>query len=332
MTDSVQEQLLGYLLGALDESEQETVAARLESDAEVRERLAEVRDRLERLSSAWPSFSPPPGLAERTCCFVASQRRSPVLTASRRRPMSPATAPPSWIGRIRWVDVAVAAGIFLAAGLLLLPAIHGSRFRARITTCQDKVGKIGEGLTQYSEYHGGDFPRVPAEGKLAAAGIYAPTLLSNGLLAEASEVVCPSSALAEQRAFRIPSLEELQSAAAEEVNRLLPQIGGSYGYCFGHMEDGTYRPTRNFRREHFALVSDSPSDQLPDHQSLNHGGRGQNVLYEDGSVRFMVSPRVADHADHFFTNDDGLVAAGRHLHDSVIGSSASRPIIYVDYR
>ncbi len=72
MTDPVQEQLLGHLLGALDDSEQEQVAVRLRSEPEFREQLALVRSRLEPLSAARCDFLPPPGLAERTCRFVAT--------------------------------------------------------------------------------------------------------------------------------------------------------------------------------------------------------------------------------------------------------------------
>ena len=40
MTDSVQEQLLGYLLGALDDPEQESVEARLKRDPDLRRQLS----------------------------------------------------------------------------------------------------------------------------------------------------------------------------------------------------------------------------------------------------------------------------------------------------
>lgn len=326
---SVQEQLLGHLLGALDDGEEQAVAARLRSDPDLREQLQRVGLQLEPLSAGVCDFLPPPGLAERTCRFVAAHGKLPAAAGSRRRSMSADAAPLGWIGRIRWTDVAVAAVIFAAASLLIVPAILSSRFDSRVAVCRDNLRDLGRALTQYSERHGDYFPPVPTEGRLAGAGIYAPVLLCDGLLTDFSRVVCPGSALAEVRDFGVPSIDELQTASAEEAERLRHRMGGSYGYNLGHMQDGVYHATKNLRRGEFALMADGPGADLPGHQSPNHGGRGQNVLLEDGSVQYYSSPRPYPEADHIYANDDGIVAAGTHLNDSVIGSSSAVPIIYV---
>ena len=69
-----------------------------------------------------------------------------------------------------------------------------------------------------------------------------------------------------------------------------------------------------------------PASTSGDRQSANHGGRGQNVLFESGRVGFVTSPRSTARSDHFFLNDDGQVAAGTHAEDSVIGSSHTGPL------
>ncbi len=74
MIESVQEQLLGHLLGALDDSQHESIHARLEHDPEFRRQLSVVGRMLEPLESARRDFTPPSGLAERTCRLVASYR------------------------------------------------------------------------------------------------------------------------------------------------------------------------------------------------------------------------------------------------------------------
>ena len=74
MIESVQEQLLGHLLGALDDSQHESIHARLERDPELRRQLSVVGSMLEPLEFARCNFTPPAGLAERTCRFVASHR------------------------------------------------------------------------------------------------------------------------------------------------------------------------------------------------------------------------------------------------------------------
>ena len=339
MADSAPEQLLGYLLGALEDSEQKLVEDQLQGDSRLRRELALLEKGLKPLEAARGEFSPPPGLATKTCRFVAARAERPTAANSPRRPattprmqpMSAAAAGPSGTSRWNWWDMAVALGILVAASLLVLPAIQNSRFTARLTTCQDNLRQIGLALSQYSRMHAGYFPYVPPRGKLKYAGIYAPTLSGAGLLQDANWVICPASLLAGDRKFHMPSLEELRAAVTrDELNSLRRLMGGSYGYCMGFVEEGTYHCTRNLGRTFFALMSDAPGPDLPGHQSLNHGGRGQNVLFEDGRVIFLTTPKPGDHNDHFFLNDRGEVGAGDHRNDSVIGSSLSTPIIYVN--
>ena len=64
---------------------------------------------------------------------------------------------------------------------------------------------------------------------------------------------------------------------------------------------------------------------LPGYQSDNHGGRGQNVLFEDNHVRFVVNTITNNGGDAFFRNHDGFVAPGVNENDSVIGGSAASP-------
>jgi hypothetical protein len=79
-------------------------------------------------------------------------------------------------------------------------------------------------------------------------------------------------------------------------------------------------------------MADAPSLSLPNRQTQHHGGRGQNVLFEDGHVAFLTSSQPCDSADDIFANDHHLVAAGDHQNDSVIAPSGTAPMIYVNYR
>jgi len=346
MTESAREHLLGYLLGALDDAERDVVEEHLYRDAELRWELALLREGMKPLAATRQDFSAPANLAARTCQFVASHRQQMAAetetapeqpaaavidqaeqSVSVRREMSPEPESPTLIGGWSWKDLAIAAAIIVAASLLIIPAIHSSRAQARMMACQDNLRQLGLALTQYSQHNHDFFPPVPSVGKLAAAGIYAPTLLGSNFLADMRQIICPDSSLADNTEFEIPSLEKLQSTAdSRELDRLHRSMGGSYGYCLGHMLHGCYHHTKNLRRKDFAVMADAPSAHLPSYQSANHGGSGQNVLYEDRRVQFVVSPKPNHQADDFFVNDDGLVAAGTHRDDSVIGPSAARPI------
>ena len=107
-------------------------------------------------------------------------------------------------------------------------------------------------------------------------------------------------------------------------------MGGSYGYNLGYVRNGKYQATKNLYRDNFAIMSDSPNPNAPNLQSSNHGGRGQNVLFENGSVQFLTSTKALGSNDDIFTNDDGHVAAGLNPNDSVIGSSSAAPITFVN--
>jgi hypothetical protein len=330
---NVEQQLLGYLLGALDDAEQDAMEEELQRDSQLREQLVMLRQRLEPLRDMrGEDDDPPAGLARRTCELVVAYAAThseqspamlppPPLVPGGASPVAPPVGP--WgAGRPwTWPDLTVVAGIVLAALAVIFPAIQSSRFRAQLFTCQDHLRQLGQSLTQYSVRHRGVFPQVPQQGTLAAAGVYAPVLLGDGFLDDKRWVLCPSSPLAADSQFRVPSLDELRSAQGAELARLRAVMGGSYGYSLGYTEDGRYRPTRNLGRAHFALMADAPSHSLPGYQSLNHGGRGQNVLFEDGHVTFLTSPKAPGPNDDLFVNDIGAVAPGRHCNDSVIGAS-----------
>ena len=326
MSHPVEEQLLGYAIGALDDSEREQIEEGLKNDPWLRRELASVRERLKPLETSAVVFDPPPGLAERACQLVAMQAAAE--SARRARPsISALPAPVGWLSHTRWPDLVMAIGVGLAASLLLLPAVRSNRFSAQLAACQDNLRKVGFALQSYSQRHGGFFPLVPSQGRLAVAGIYAPMLLRGGFLTESQTVVCPGSGLNDAARFRVPSLDELEKAAQDDLPRLRCAMGGSYGYCLGHLRNGVYEGTRNRQRPCFALVSDAPSPDRPGHQSRNHGGRGQNVLFEDGHVSFLTCSKPCNLFDDIFVNDNGLVAAGLHEDDAVIGPSDASPLV-----
>ena len=329
MTERVREQVLGFLLGVLDDSEMDQVRARLQTDPVYQRALVRVRLELGRVDVSPVEFDPPPGLAQRTCDFVFAQARRAGVGI--RRSMTPLSAAASWSGSIHWLDVAVASAVVILGVLVTLPAIHSLRFQARLAACQDNLRQLGLALTDYSQRNGDRFPRVPAAGKLAAAGIYAPVLAHDGFLTEPQRVLCPESLTDNTKEFRIPTLEELRAASETTGAHLRQQMGGSYGYCVGHLDRGMLVPTKNTYRPYFAIMADAPDNSLPGHQSPNHGGRGQNVLFEDGHVEFATSS-LARSGDDIFANDDHLVSAGIHRDDSVIAPSGTAPIIFTNYR
>lgn len=313
----MREQLLGYLMDALEPDERRLVEERLRDDARLQRELELLHEALEPLRQTEDEFEPPAGLAARTSQLAAEGRREPAPQPAAGEPLG---------GPSRWslMDLAVAAGIFIAAGLLFFPAIQHSRASARLTACQNNLRRLGAALTEYSGLNHNYFPAVPREGNLAAAGVYSVRLAEQGLLKDPSWLTCPASEQAEP--VRILSAAEIEAARGAALRQMWRQMGGSYGYTFGYVNERGYQNVRNLRRAHFALMADSPSPGGGDFASRNHGRAGQNVLYEDGHVRHLVDCVEQGRGDHIFLNDRGRVAAGTHPNDAVVGPSAAAPL------
>lgn len=337
----MREELVGYLLDALSADERAAVERRLRQDPRLQYELELLHDSLEPLRNDEEVFAPPPGLALRACAHVsrhtaavAGHLSGVAHAAGVKRRGGKAMAPAlAWGGKFggNWslADLVVAAGIFLAATTLLFPALQHSRNHARIAGCQNNLRQLGASLAQYSQFEGGYFPAIPSAGKLAAAGLYAVELSEKQLLPDEQLLLCPNSPLAAREAdspFHVPTRPQLQVASGAQLASLHKAMGGSYGYNLGYMQDGDYRTVRNQGRPTFAMMADAPSLELEGRRSKNHNTCGQNVLYEDGHVRFVTNCMQEENSDHIYLNDDGLMAAGTHEHDATVGASHVAPL------
>jgi len=313
----MREQLIGYLLSALEPDEHQIVEAQLSRDPQLKRELDLLSRSLQPLACDREHYHAPLGLAHRTCEFVAEQAQ--ILPA----PSTPAYAPSSW----RLSDMVVAAGIFIAATMLFFPALNQSRFAARLLGCQNNLRELGMGLTNYADLHQGYFPDIPAQGECAAAGIYATKLIEGGFLANPRVIICPASAAADEETdVLVPTSQELLNAQGPRLIVLQKKMGGSYGYNIGYVSGGKYQATRNLHRPRFAIMADAPNAEAP-FRSLNHGDCGQNVLFEDLHVQYLTTCKARGCKDNIYVNDDGHVALGKHLNDAVVGPSHARPVI-----
>jgi len=324
----MRQELLGYLMDALDDEDRRRVEKSLQSDPTLQHELDTLRTSLEPLEAYRSGFDPPDGLADVTCQLVAEHRtkNETVATPSTARSarlsapvaLSEIQEPPARRSRWTFSDLSVAGGVFIAAGLLLLPAIEQSRLAAQRTTCQHNLSGLGRAAIEYSELHQGSFPEISASGNLAAAGVFPVRLFDAGFLSDRRQLVCPTSRLAQSGKLPVvPSLDELRSARGDNLRRYHLTMGGDYAYPLGHLENETFQSARNRHRAGFPIVADA--------RTINHGGSGQNVLFEDGRVKWTTSTVAGEYNDDFYVNDVGVVAAGRHVDDAVCARSPVRP-------
>ncbi len=341
MTSAMREHLVGYWLGALEEDERERVEQALENDADLRDDYRVLDMRLSDLRDDGTSYEPPVGLAARTCDRIAAFANGERVVGlpARFRSSPPEYAP----GNRRWTaaDFIVSGAVCLAVLLLLMPAIAYSRFQSQVSACQNNLRELAIALQAYSEHHDSFFPPVPAEGKFSVAGNYALVLSESGLVNNAGYFLCPTSPEAQAlEAWTTPTRQAIIRAEGEALLELRRRMGGSFAYTLGYLRNGKLIPTRNLGRPYFVIMSDAPvmkwigrgapGEQPVELRSAFHGGRGQNVLYEDGHIKFVVGCPSDDCRQTFYLNSYCLPSAGVDVHDAVVGASETPPITYIE--
>ena len=326
VNERLREQLLGYALGALEESEVRALEPLLAADPALREELERIQQSLEPLAESYEEFTPPPGLAVAACAYVQEeaerlQRTHPgveLATTSSRTVGSGSSE-----GRWSLADWFVFGGVCAVAVALFFPAVVNSRFMAQITSCQNNERVLGISMVDYSEGPGrGCFPSVPSSGNRAFAGVCVPILCDQGMLTDPGVLVCPDSALARfGQPLNPPTLEDIDAATGDEVLIMQRMSGGSYAFSLGVIENGRLVPVRNQRRPTFAILADSPWDAYG--ESAHRHGR--NILYEDLHIGFVPDLAAAELPDNPYFNRMGRCEAGRDCDDAVVAPSYFPP-------
>jgi prepilin-type processing-associated H-X9-DG protein len=309
-------ELVGYLVGALETDEQTRVEQEVKSNSQLRGELDVLRRGLVPLAVDEPTFDPPVGLARRTIEFVFARAAATVASqVTRPLPMWNDTPPPT--RRWRMADLSVAAGILVAAFSVVVPAILQSRVNAERISCQNRLGQAYFALTDFAKTHNGKLPGPePRHGVESNVGIYGPMITEAKYLADHTNLICPGSDLANEE-VTIPTVAEVRAAKGKHRDELLRVMGGSYSYAVGYFDEkGVYHPLTRRNGDRSPILSDlSNKGGRP---IGHHGGCGRNVLFADGSVEYVSTCRLRSINDDIYLNADGEENAGRHPRDIVL--------------
>jgi hypothetical protein len=298
--------LLDYQLGQMDETRRERFEQELASDPASENRSARLALALHNLLDDGPPAEPPLGLAERTIARVDQARSRPRILD-----LTPNRVP------FRWADLAVAAGIFVAGLATLLPAVQRSRSQMQESACAFNLQKIGLALSNYATTHR-SYPHTP---RGYPAGYYAVELCEQHLLDDTSVLTCPCRGES-ARIRSLPDCAHFEEMMEDSPSTCQHMLGDEYAYHAGFRGPaGDYGPVTAelARQAPMPLVADLPPRDgflkvLPEGNSPDHGGGGQNVLFSDQSVRWLRSRVFADDTD-IYLNGAHEVGIGVHPRD-----------------
>ncbi len=316
--------LVGYLLHALDPEMQRHTERYLERRPEARQRLERLRRSLEPLALDSTPVEPPKDLVVRALAHVAEYCCRDLPPAP-PQPYARTLALPRF--SIRRMDVLVAACLLLLVGGIGTSWLYYLHFLHGRSTCEQDLHEMYVGLDAYRMQKGA-FPDVNkiAKPPKNVAGLVVPMLVSEGYLAKDFAIHCPG-----EQALGFPvDFKTALAMDVEDFNYHAPTFTPCYGYSLGYKDSsgnvhGPSAAAGDVSSSILMLMADTPPPESSLANSPNHGGFGQNVLFQDGSCRFVRDRNAGIGGDDMYLNKDNKRKAGTDPLDPVIGDSASQP-------
>ncbi len=343
------EEIIAFLLGDADADLAGRIRACLPNDAELVDRISHFREVLNHLDGVAERFEPPADLLDRTMAHIESlpvesveevasvegehvePKVSPVTAAAcLSSPIEPSTR------QRNWFDSAALTVSLVVLCSLTIPAIVRARYESRRAQCADNLRETGSMLFDFAmQQRDRRYPFVARTGPEAFAGVYAVRLMENGLMASARSLRCASMIGVERfnqpAVMTIPTLEQLHHASPQQLECWQCSLGGDYAYNLGVFEDDELVAPKNLGSSHFAILADAPWFEDDVDQLLAHDGKGINILYDDGQVRFVRSDWITSKEpvpDHPFRNLRGDREAGIGIQDASLAPSRFPPIAH----
>jgi hypothetical protein len=318
--------LVGYLLDALDQTEREAVENYLHASPEARRKLDRLRSALIPLDDTRALDVPPAGLAQRTLARVGALPRLPLPAAPR---VSPSQAQPRGWWRRSEVIAASVLGL-IALGVAAGWIFKASRESEKIA-CQENLHQIHRALTDYADERNGVFPRVEATGPHAFAGIFVPVLADSGCLTQNVSLSCPTQGQYHApEGMQLRNLDDWYASNRGRYKEAVRSLSNCYAYTLGYRDQaGLNGLRRGVNPDQTPILADRPPFDAGavgvEGNSLNHGGKGQNVLFIGGDVRFVTTRTFGPDADDVYLNDNQRVLAGVRQRDNVLAASDASP-------
>jgi hypothetical protein len=316
---TMEENFTGYLLNALDPEEARQVEAYLAQHADGERKLELLRQALQPLFLDSAETDPPRGLADRTLAFVARHAQA----APPRRPRPARTlAFPALLGRR--VDVLIAACLLIIVGGVGVTWVRYLHILQEQAVCKNDLQTIYQALATYENTHK-HLPNVHTVAKppYNVAGMVVPKLISTGHLPPNFTIQCPGG-----KNVAPISYEQALQMSEKEFEKMAGNLTPCYGFTLGYKDrDGSIHGPQFGKGGSMVIIlmADSPPANPLTGNSPNHAGRGQNVLFLNGNVKFITDRAQSIGGDDLYLNNESKVEAGVGWGDNVIGHSRARP-------
>ena len=291
------ERLVEYELGLLEDPQRQELAARLTAEPALAGAHDAVR-RILRPVAAWEAPVPPGDLVDRIMQQV--QATTPLEYVAATSPIGrmgpighisddgPRTRPMFSLGEL----VALAACIFLVLSVFT-PGMMSARSRQLQTLCANNIAGLGRGLFSYAADHNGSLPRTrqsqpvnwirqPNRTHLGPAirlrfiaprSLFCPTSPTAGTADDVASNEQAMLRFLQRTGLRFYSVQNANGPSLRITTRPSLPLAADANPMFAN---GRFHPDLDWKSN-----------------SRAHDNRGQNVLYLDGSNRFLRQPVIA---------------------------------------
>ncbi|MBN2136443.1 MAG: hypothetical protein JW720_01415 [Sedimentisphaerales bacterium] len=297
--------LLDYALGMASESESVEAQALISCNKEAAKLHEQFISALAPLSTVEPEPCPD-WLAERTIHRLVEAANSghegleELLATEQSRPVT------IRVGFWRNLSemVAVAAVIMLVAGILL-PLLGHQRQQYWKDRCQAQLSSIFQGLSNYVKDHDGRAPVVTAQTgrQWNTQSLYLPLKL--GYIKNPSLFLCPARKTNQTLELDLSRVAEYDDFPVRGYVTYSPRKQCPNSSSGDRLCRGPILSDRNpmFEDESFTTFKKRLDQAILRANSRNHGGKGQNILHDDGRVQFVTIRHIGAGDDMFALNE-----------------------------
>ena len=319
--NNYQKQLLfDYCIGLTSEKETAEAKSLISSSEEAAEIYAKLKAAVAPLDIA-AAESCPDDLAESTISRLNNAARSSQLRLQQLLADEQArtVSAKSRFWRNLGEMAAIAAVIVLVSGVLIAP-LNFARQKSWQQQCQMQLGQIFNGISQYSSDHDGALPTVATatgepwwkvgyQGKENHSNTRHIWILIPGGYANPADFVCPGKShgkilkldLSQAKNYNdFPARNYVTYSLRIRCNKAEKDSLPSQKALMADSNPLFERLSNDYSRPFKLKIN----KKLLNLNSINHNRRGQNVLFGDGSVKFIKMRNIDITKDDIFTLQD----------------------------